>query len=787
MKKLCFHIIVAVMLASCSDNEMSAPQRPSAPGTEVSFALRLSGSDLSTRTVYDDEDESTKSFPVFWVNGDRVAIASPGAAVPQATYSVGIAGDRQNYATSMTKVGDAGIQWGNSFPQNFYSVYPVEYTDVDNSVVKNTFAINGNTATAMLHVRSTQRQVFECTTTTDGERILNIWKGTPVDENGMTYPDAIMYAQKQMNADGAVVLQYIPFTTAFNITIDGYELTAGFDDPHIVIQEIIIEAPEGVQLAGDFTATFNEDATTPPVVDVTGNSCAEPNVIRIPCMTSDVNYLHPAPSTDASRDIINVNVFAIPIAGKVTADWKLHVKTNYRTYTRSLKPAASDGAGMLVPGQVHKMEMPNIFITLPGETTLDPSTWMQKIPRNVYITDLSLPGAWYSRQKEYQGTNNGAEWTIRDLWNKGVRAFSVETRTSTLARYPYDPNAVVVSGTGRNGGLGSNKYYTGGTPIADVMGSLCDAVSEKRFGYALLMLSYADGGEGGHRPKDYAYWLQGIYEAYNGLSTERKAAIHADAISPRTTIEDVAGKVVLMVNVASGLPGGDITAGDYNCKLPALFTYVNRKRTPGTAPVSMMHWMDWQDSYMKNVDILVHDNDNVDEARDALSTLEADYLYCNYSIANRTQPDGGSDADLPTYAQRKTALGRILRNSSLSLELGCHNLLSVFAAGGTEAASATSGTNTENFAANMNQWILDRLDERIRTENYGPFGNVFCSYIANKAGSVDGAKIIERILRMNQLFRLSRDESKPEIKGVKGTRTLPPAANSGGQNGWSSY
>lgn len=802
MKKLYIAFMAAAMMTSCSDDETATQQKPLEPGSEVNFNLHLSESKPTTRTIYGDEEgtDGNKAFPIYWVDGDQVAIASPGGAVSQAAYTIAVdeGNNKQNYATSMTKIGDAGIQWGEEFPQSFYSVYPYKYTDINDEVIENTFTINDKAAIANLHIRKTQRQLF-----TEENRIDNgdgtfTWKGTPIGEQGIKYPDAIMYAQKQMSANGDVVLQYVPLATAFNITLAGYDYNVGSnqDDNPIVIQEIIIEAPEGVNLVGDFTATFNEDATTAPVVGGITNAS---NIIHVPCLTNETNYLHPNPSTDK----ISLNVFAIPTDGQVTEKWKLHVKTNYKTYTRTLKPT-SEAQGVIKPGQVHKLNMPKINIT--SDNTLDAATWMKNIPRNVYITDLSLPGAWYCQQEEYQGLNpeTNAKWTIQGLWEKGVRAFSVETRSGRdLAVTPYTPNQVFISGTGNNytGLIKDNYVYWGGTNISTVMADLCDAVSSKKYGYAVLMLSYADGGEVGHRAKDYAFWLQGIYEAYNRLNPTRKAAVYTDPVTPETTIGDVAGKLIIQVNVASGLPGGSITLGSYGQNLPGLLTYVNRKREAGTAPISLMHWMKWSNDYMTNTNVMVNDHDNEQEARNALKSLEDTYgtdaFFCNYSIANRTQVDTGTNKDIPTYYNRKKALSRILRNGYLSLDMGYHNLWSIFAAGGTQTTSATDeNTNAKAFAVNMNSWILGLLNERINLGDYGPFGVVLCDYIAREATyndtTVKGTDIIDRILRMNQLFRLSRDENKPEWPDNGSGTSTPSAASysstlSKDANGWNAY
>lgn len=799
MKKLYYAFFAAALTASCSDDDTATQHKPLNPGSEVSFNLRLTESDLSTRTVYGDEN-TNNAFPIYWVKGDQVAMAAPGAAVETATYTIDVENANQNFATSMTKVGDAGIQWGTELPQNFYSVYPYKYTDIDGTTIENKFTINGKEAVANLHIRQTQRQMFTY------DEATKTWKGTPVGEQGMKYPDAIMYAQKKMDVSDDVALRYIPFTTAFNITLKGLDYVGETTDP-IVIQEVIIEAPENVKLVGDFTATFNQDATSVPEV---GNITNASNIIQIPCMGDKTKYLHPS-----LGESINFNVFAIPNNKediKVTADWKLHVVTNYKTYTRKLTPTNAS-SGQLIAGKVHKLKMPQIHIDA-ADIKLTLSSWMKSIPRNVYITDISLPGAWYSRQKEYQGQNGNSDWTINALWQKGVRAFSVETRTystntGNLINQVWTPTGVAISGTGYERGDGAysnsaNILNPAPTRLSTVIDAICTEVSQKKAGYAVLMISYADGGNGGHRADDYSSWLKCIKTEYDNLSETQKAVVYGynagEKITPSTTIGDVAGRLIIQINVASGLPGGNISKGNYADDMPALLTYINRKREAGTAPVSMMHWKEWSDDYMQNVGIFVNDNNSETDALNALKQLGKTNFYCNYSIANRTNPtDDGSLSvnDLPTYKARQQALSRILRNSALSLQLGNHNLWSTFAAGGTQADNSdTKNTDSETYAVKMNQWVLDQLNARIASGKYGPFGNVFCNYIATQATknevTVDGNDIIARILRMNQLFRLSRDENKPEWPDNGSGISTPSAASysstlSKDANGWNAY
>ena len=114
MKTYRFYIMtlaLSFLFAGCSEDELT--KGPGAQvGDEVQFGLSLSN--LDTRTVYGDE--TSTGFPIYWVNGDKVRVASPQCLSGRnsAEYQIAVEKANQNYATSMTKTGDAGVQWGNA-------------------------------------------------------------------------------------------------------------------------------------------------------------------------------------------------------------------------------------------------------------------------------------------------------------------------------------------------------------------------------------------------------------------------------------------------------------------------------------------------------------------------------------------------------------------------------------------------------------------------------------------------------------------------------------------------
>ncbi|MDY6183461.1 MAG: hypothetical protein SPI33_08190, partial [Candidatus Cryptobacteroides sp.] len=143
----------AVAIAASCKEELN-PDKPinANPGDEVVFGAALPG---KTKTVYGEE--TSTGFPIYWVNGDLVKVASPQCMSGRnsAEYSVNTKNPEtgevkvdQNFATSLDKTGDAGVQWGDAETADFYSIYP--------STAGTELTVSGGNVVAKLHVDATQ-------------------------------------------------------------------------------------------------------------------------------------------------------------------------------------------------------------------------------------------------------------------------------------------------------------------------------------------------------------------------------------------------------------------------------------------------------------------------------------------------------------------------------------------------------------------------------------------------------------------------------------------------------
>ena len=733
MKTIHYYIVslaLAFTVASCSD-DMETPNHPANTGDEVRFSAALSGVD--TRTVYGDETGT--GFPIYWVQDDKVKVASPQCGVKQAEYDVTVESPTQNYATSLNKTGAAGIQWGTSETADFYSIYPS-----DGAVLN----IQGNNVTATLQVNPTQ-YATSADKTTGGKTYIY---AQPTDMGNV-----VMYAKTADVAKSAeaVVLNYKPFSTVIEFEITAPKHNSAGTQSEIIVQSLTLTAPTGTTIAGDFTFNFPEsDNSTPTIVAATGGS----NAITLHFLEN--NQYTTVLSTEKS--MMKAKMCLMPVSGVSSLEgWTVAVNTSAGTFSKTL----TGQTGGLKPGMVHKLKLPQLSYAS-DEWVYSKDSWITSLPdyKNIYLSEVSLPGAWYAGSSEsYQAT---ADFTT--LWNAGVRAFAVETKTTTNRSTP--PTGIAVSGTGDNSWTSFNsgtnslhstegsdgKVYSSGTAISTIINNIAAAVKQDE--YAVLVLSYADGGESGRRYVDYGAWLQLLYGTFNSLSTDVKAKIHQNEITPNTTINDVLGKLIIKINVDANIAKsgsvswwswGTQTANySYGNNLPALFSYnpfVQQIKSEGysfsTPYYSNMYWMSWEDSY-----------------RNYYKSMQGNFVWC-FSSANRTQLNSGTDTNIPHYKDRQNALQAMGEKSKEIYDASTHNVWFYFNAGGTQATSIDSDSDSPTtFASTMNSWLLNSINTKINNSEPSPLGIVMFNQCTGDNATYHGTDIIKAIIEMNSMFYL---------------------------------
>ena len=713
-------LALSFLFAGCSEDELT--KGPGAQvGDEVQFGLSLSN--LDTRTVYGEETKT--GFPIYWVNGDKVRVASPQCLSGRnsAEYAIAVESATQNYATSMTKTGDAGVQWGTAKTADFYSIYP--------SSASTKLEVSGEGVTTTLHVDATQ-----FASTTDN--------GTSYYAEPAEMGNVVMYAKTAGVTSGTTVeLHYTPFSTVLEFELTAPTQITGTQKSEITIQSLTLTAPTGTTIAGDFGFTFpTGESTTPSIEAATGGS----NSITLHFLNN--NQYTTVLST--SKTTLKAKMCLMPISGNL-AGWKIEVNTSAGTFSKTLTETDKDGKKTnLIAGQVHKIKLPTLSYAS-KEWVYSLASWIPTLPdyTNIYLSELSLPGAWYAGSDEaYQATSN-----ITELWNAGVRAFAVECRTnSELTWGGWTPNYVCISGSGSN----SSGAYRSGTNITNVLASIKTALASHQDEYAVLVLSYADGGSGGHRAEDHAYFLQGVANALSGYTD----IVYSDPITKNTTIDQVKGKLIVKVNVDK-----DLTLGNYKAA-NALISYNPFLSQIDAASYahpyySDLYWSGWADANKTCAQVSTLTGISADEA--------AKKFIWVFSSANRTQVNTGTNTTIPTYKNRQDALGAMMTFSKTVYDRSNHNVWFYFNCGGTQATSSTSDNpSPTDFAKTMNSWLLSTINAKT---DPSPLGIVMFNQCTGANETYHGEDIIRAIIEMNSKFYLKHAGTSGGSTGGDATPT----------------
>lgn len=730
MKKIFNYItllVVAFAFAGCTNDDIDAQSAGGYVGDDVQFGLSFAKS----RTIYGPEEVVkneaqaiiSRSYPIYWSENDKVKIYSPDCPAPHnnAEYIVKPVAS-QSYAESLTKTGSYGVQWGQNSAK-FYSVYPSTNASLQTE---------NNNVTAKMNIGATQT----------ANVLLNI-----EDNVGVYYVadmnNVIMYAQTDAIAPGDVVnLQYKPFSTVLE-----FEISATGTGTALV-NSLKLEANEPI--VGDFTLTFNGGKPTVAPAGNNGNTLTMGFAVK-PELNSDNST-----NSSVKNSTMRVKMCLMPKSGVQNINnWKLTIVTleggEEKTHVKTFS-----GTSALVPGKIHKVKLPTITANQKWE--YKPEVWMQQLPeyKTIYLSELSIPGAWYAGGKGYQSQKDAdTPQPIADLWNAGVRAFGVECRTSS-SRFNTNNMYVGVSGTGSKA-LASNRYVDA-NKLSDIIKDVANKASNSNE-FAVIVVNYAYGGSGGYRDEDYKFFLNGVQSAITSSGANNVLS----NITKDTPISDVINKVIVKINVDSRVSYAASGVNAMFSVAPLAQDLSNDKVY--FSDLSYGSWTAGKNSYTDN------------------PTITADsYLWC-FSSANRTQLDTGTATNIPSYSQRKAQLNAMMEHSRQIYDSSTHNVWFYFNCGGTEATSLIVDTDADNakaFAGVMNPWLKKIIDLKtyggtkevvnedgstssfIVSSDPSPLGIVMFNYCTDE--TYQGPAIIKSIIEMNNKSGLKH--ATPKTKGA---------------------
>ena len=729
MKKIYNYILLSVLAiasAGCINEELTPDQPSAEAGDEVKFGLSLG--DPKTRTIYGDETTITVEqadgtsitktvFPIYWVNGDKVQVFSPQCLEGKrsAEYEVVLPSGvtNPNYADDLTPTGANGVQWGGNATADFYSLYPSgsytlssDGTKAENITINYTQSINVN--------------------------------GTSVKSD---MEDCLMYARTTGVKSGETVnLHYDPISTVVMLTLKVAK-NETTDADSFTIQTISLTAPDGTNIAGTFSLNISDGTFG----EFTEGKASETITTQI------VNSATGGYHSLKNEESVTVPLFLAPAEYTSVKDWKVQVVANGNTYTKTLgidKP--------LEPGQIHKITLPELK---PATTEWDVSKWMTYIPRNVYLSEVSIPGSWNSLNPEFQGSSP----TISGQYANGARAFHLDTRWqgggSAIRPTVSDVLGVADGGNTVEYNDGERVMTDSDNPSVE---SALDAMIENiaTDEYMILICTFAQGSY------NHSYTLNNVTYDWVGeisrICALKDEVYDAKALTPNTLVGDVLGKVIVIVNTE-----GELSAipSDSKC------LFVNIPLTLN----SSLFGSDLNNNIGGIKKGTLNSTGISDTGIDMYNTQAQVCIAGETYTGSQSRDDVDGRGFAPTFGERKTVANNILTWSQNNygdtnyahdkwIYLGLGGYYVQYSSGflgiGAGWKAATNGH--ANVASDLNGWINGKVTEMGTTPSgqttavpYYPVGIVLMNYVN------DYASTVKNILLLNNKYRLQYDSSKP--------------------------
>ena len=560
MKKIVYYSLCAVALAalsSCQEDIVEEAVIPAQTGDEITFGSSLTDVDALTRTIYGDEpvtdDNVTYYYPVTWEDGDQIAIYCPEASNGNMVYyKVTPDGSDASTSSAVTKVNpdQAGLQWGTEEEHHFSAFYPADRI----------VGLQNGKITATIPVEQTPLS----------------WKSTSNDTGGTTYTGvantdyAFMWAYNTHNKSdgGDVALNFKPWVTILDVEIKGPETA----DAAIKMSSVQLVSTTGETLNGQFTMDFTaveNDRAAYPTYEQAGNPASTRSMITIQLYDQSLNDGKGDFITLKHGDKIVVRFYLLPkdvnYDTSARQDLQLRVAPyNSAVLVRTLNAAADSDEGTQEGGILaHKVNK----VILPSVSQTGPNYWMSSLDPNIYVTELSLPGSKFSYQNKSDFTNVSQKYqslSIGDQFKNGVRAFHVQTVGINDGRIGIPDMRLYVTVDGAR----TDKKIT--EMVKTVADGLATAEGAGRTGeYAFILLTYSGAGEGHGFTSVERAWMEAVQNELETMANDPQYRLYTDEITPNTTLDEVAGKIIIKVNYNTA---NMASALDRNAQVPALFS-----------------------------------------------------------------------------------------------------------------------------------------------------------------------------------------------------------------------
>ena len=461
---------VSLLFAGCSEDLVGDYVQPTEKhfGEEIMFGGSASydvNGNGGTRTIYGGYENITDGAePVYWVSTDEVRLYCPEAAVKTADYKVSDIDDTKTQ-TGLSKIGDAGLQWGvPTASHTFYGVYPIP---ADNSLK-------------------------EGTTLTGTIPDVQEYKDYTVENDNVVYNPNMQYAymvaktvvNKPNEMPASVYMKFTPIATAVEIELqnDANEKAYDFREVHL--------SSTNHYLSGTFTADLVN-------MGLGGNS--NDNVRYGTGCPTGITY-----GADAEKQVA-VHLYteegaAMTLPAKKTLTFTIFMMPSNQAASDTdviddlkITLITSDGnkTGTLQNISIKKSKK-NYMHMMPigGDMTYNQSEWLKYVDDEKKLNALSIPGAGGAASGK-EGYGEAAwntdqdyleqELSISELWNVGIRCFEFTVDKNETAGGDISDNIVYCNGKA-----------CGTTTLGQAVGGVKSLLMQHPEEFAMVILTYQD-------------------------------------------------------------------------------------------------------------------------------------------------------------------------------------------------------------------------------------------------------------------------------------------------------
>lgn len=508
MKKILYSLaaVATLMMAtSCQDEKVvNVVENPVQTGDEITFGSSLP-EDIQTKTIYGQPDAAKQVFPVYWADGDEIAIYCPQASMPSsklARYRIS-APTIEPYsstATAVTRIGDAGLQWGNDADlHKFYAFYPSS-------------GVKGTESTGFFDLEiPVNQKVNKFNQGSDGN-----WQAD------VNMDLALMYAYRGQKKSNTAVgtnidLHFKPLSTILEIVVQGPENA----NEALTLTNINVETTDGTPIVGQFHAQITPGSDTDEA-DTEGSTVTFSskdgdkvvNNLSIECSWkegSETKFV-----TLGQGQKLYVKAFMLPTKDVDSKNIKITVSTTKGAVHKTL--VAADGSSFkIAPKKVNRVTLPAL------KTDFETAYWMTSLDPNIYLTELSIPGSKMTAETADNGASNPYQaTTIEQQYKDGVRAFILQTQRDS--RGYLNVSRI-------------NKPLT--TVLGEISNYLKTSQAQGKNEFAFVLITY-NSGSGSQKD-----WMNSLQTTINGITED---VIYKEEITPNTTLGDVFGKIVVKCN-----------------------------------------------------------------------------------------------------------------------------------------------------------------------------------------------------------------------------------------------